>query len=121
MAQMQRFGPADFILLLVIIAAAGGVRVAYVMTWADAGRNDGPLRVQDSRPLFADLEAGREGPTELDVLAANVSDNQYFGVQAPFAPEEEHTAHTSPGFPYLVGLAGTVLSEEQVGPAIRWA
>src|SRR5262245_12945940 len=117
MADLRRFGPADFVLLFVVLAAAAGVRAGYLARYADGGRNGGPLRVQDPRPPIPDLEApddmrGAPRTTELDALIDNIRHHQWFGCLAPFAPQEEPTAHVSPGYPWLLGLGARFIPEE---------
>ena len=72
MADMRRFGPADLLLLLLVLAVAGGLRAGYLFSCADRSRSDGPLRVQDPSPVLTDIVPpeemrGGERPTELDV------------------------------------------------------
>jgi 4-amino-4-deoxy-L-arabinose transferase-like glycosyltransferase len=97
MADIRRFGPTDFALLLLIFAVAAGARAGYLLSCADGGRNGGTLRVQDVR---REVEPGK---TDLDQLIANIRDRRWFSCQAPFAAQEEPTAHIAPGYPWLVG------------------
>jgi 4-amino-4-deoxy-L-arabinose transferase-like glycosyltransferase len=113
MADIRRFGPADFVLLLVIFAVAVGARAGYLVSCADSGRGDGPLRVQDLRP---EIEPGK---TDLEQLIANVRDRGWFGCQAPFAPNEEVTAHVAPGYPWLVGTLAR-FTGDGTDRAVRW-
>jgi 4-amino-4-deoxy-L-arabinose transferase-like glycosyltransferase len=125
MADIRRFGPADFLLLLLVLATAAGARVVYLTSCADGGRSDGPLRVQDARPPLANFTApedmrGAPAPSDLDVLIHHVRERGWFGCQAPFAPAEEATAHTSPGYPWLVGLLGRFVAEARLDSMVRW-
>jgi 4-amino-4-deoxy-L-arabinose transferase-like glycosyltransferase len=119
MADIRRFGPADLLLLLLVLAVAAGIRAGYLSTCADGGRNAGPLRVQDARrTLFGpgEVEPAR---TDLEALIRNVREHGWFGCLAPFATGEEKTAHISPGYPWLVGLLGRVTGEGN-DRAVRW-
>lgn len=125
-ADMRRFGFLDFLLLLVVFAVAGGVRAGYLMTCADNGNRSGPLRVVEPSPVvpdFAAAEGLREGEkaTEQDVLIHNVRMDFWFASRAPFAADEETTAHVSPGFPYLVGVLSRYVPEDQAEFTVRWA
>jgi 4-amino-4-deoxy-L-arabinose transferase-like glycosyltransferase len=113
MADIRRFGPADFVLLLLIFAVAAGARAGYLFSCADGGRNGGPLRVQDVR---REVEPGK---TELDQLIQNVRDRGWFGSQAPFSSKEEATAHIAPGYPWLVGTLARYTGEG-ADRAVRW-
>jgi hypothetical protein len=125
MAELRRFGLADLVLLLVILAAAAGARAWYLSAFADGGRSEGPLQVQGPYPAV-DVPAGTEihgrtSPTELDSLIQNVREHDLFGSLAPFAAREERTAHTAPGYPWL--LAWLESLPFVPGPAertVRW-
>jgi hypothetical protein len=106
MTAIPRFRFFDAILLLLVLAVAGGVRAGYLRACADNGYNAGPLRVQDDR--------GEQTPT----LADNLAQYHWFGGFAPFATVEEQTAHTSPGYPWLLGLLARVPS--YLPPTVRW-
>jgi 4-amino-4-deoxy-L-arabinose transferase-like glycosyltransferase len=108
MAEIRRFGPTDLVLLLLVLALAGGARAGYLMTCAGGGANSGPLRVQDAR-------------TDLDALVDSVKNRHGFRAAAPFAAGEEATAHTSPGYPWLVGLLARHLPAERLDSTVRWA
>ena len=104
----RRFGFVDFLLLVVVLAAAAGTRAGYLISCADGGRTAGPLLVQDPLPPLPGLPSGtemlgRKEPTELDALVHNVKEHRWFGSLAPFADKEEATAHVAPGYPWLVG------------------
>src|SRR5260370_20739229 len=123
MAEKPRFGTADLGLLLVILVAAAGIRAGYLSGMADGARNDGTLEVQASSPRLTALPPGTAlngatPPPERDALVHNLKENGWFGCLAPFADHEERTAHTSPGYPYLLSWIGRVLSSPDV--AMRW-
>src|SRR5665213_1731431 len=94
MTPLRRFGMVDFVLFLCVLALAGGVRAGYLMLAADNGRNAGPLVVQD-------VASG----ADLQQLINSVKDNNTFVSTAPLADGPEKTAHVSPGYPYVVGMA----------------
>jgi hypothetical protein len=113
MAELRRFGLADFVLLLLIIALAGGARAGYLWKCCDSGRTPGPLRVQDERTARGNGPAKPEtrplagyGPlTELDELVEGVQNRFSFSSRTPLSPnEQEATAHASPGYPWVLGL-----------------
>lgn len=125
MADTRRFGLVDFLLLFLVLAVAAGARAGYLATCADMGRSPGPLLVQDPRPPLAGLPAGekllgKEQPTELDALIHNVKEHQWFGSLAPFAAQEEQTAHVAPGYPWLVGMLARVVAAEDLDRLVRW-
>jgi 4-amino-4-deoxy-L-arabinose transferase-like glycosyltransferase len=123
MAEPKRFGATDSLMLMLVLLLALGLRAGWLMTVADGGNNDGPLRVQDASPLL-DLPPdkplrGKSPPSEMDALIHNMKEHQWFGDLAPFAPEEEATAHVSPGYPWLAGLLARLLGDN-ADRAIRW-
>ena len=106
MAELRRFRPMDFVLFLLILAVAGGARSVYLLHHADGGRSAGALAVQDSQA------------EELTALIDNVQSGSGFVGLAPFAAGEEVTAHTSPGYPYLVGFIGKYVDQRDY--FVRW-
>jgi hypothetical protein len=125
MSEMRRFGPADLMLLLLVLAVAAGARVGYLMTCADGARSPGPLRVQEAPPKMPGFTAPKEmrghpEPTELDALIDHVRTDRWFGAKAPFAPGEETTAHVAPGYPWLVGELGRLVGAEKLDSTVRW-
>jgi 4-amino-4-deoxy-L-arabinose transferase-like glycosyltransferase len=66
------------------------------------------------------LAPGQSAP-DLTTLADNVQKRDlWFGGEAPFSPEEEITAHTSPGYPHVVGLIGQFAGEGERDFMVRW-
>lgn len=122
MAEKPRFGLTDLVLLLLILAVAVGVRVGYLIGLADGARNDGPLKVQAAAQGRTALPPGTtrngEPPTECAELVHNLKTNGRFDSRAPFAEREERTAHTAPGYPYLLSLLGRVVASPDT--AARW-
>ena len=82
MIEPRRFGLADVILLIVVIASAGACRAGYLYKYADNAKAAGPLRVKDNTS------------SDMDALVANLK-----------AGKEEPTAHVAPAYPLL--LSGT--------------
>ena len=117
MAEQHRFGPFDFLLLLVVLAIAGGVRAAYLQYAADGSRSEGYLRVQEQASDRPDMP-----PDEMRRLIEAVRDGGLFA-KAPFSKQDEQTAHISPGYPYLVGLLARApfLEAEKLYSTVRWA
>lgn len=124
MADMPRFRPADLLLLLLVVALAGGARAGYLATCCEGGQSGGPLRVQSAWPeapgQHADDARGAPRPSVLDRLIDGVQKHHGFVAQPPFAGEEEATAHVSPGYPYLVGLLGRFTPGDNLDFAVRW-
>jgi 4-amino-4-deoxy-L-arabinose transferase-like glycosyltransferase len=124
MGDMPRFRFPDLALLLVVLAAAGGARAWYLMTCTNNGQDAPPFQVQDSPPQVDHKPGtqlrGKTNPNELDALAHNIQEYRWFGSLAPLAYEdkEEKTAHVAPGYPWLLGIAGSYLSEPD--RIIRW-
>jgi len=123
MTELPRFRLPDLLLLVLVLAAAGGARSWYLMTCADNGNGPGPLQVQGPSPR-PDYEANvkfreRAKPTELDALIANLTEHKWFGSLAPLADTEERTAHRAPGYPWLAALAARWLDKPD--QALRWA
>jgi 4-amino-4-deoxy-L-arabinose transferase-like glycosyltransferase len=122
----RRFTAADFLLLLIVMAAAAGARGWYLSVCAEGGQQDGPLRVQDKAPALAGLPAdtemnGHKPPAELDALVENVKEHNWFGSLAPLSDTEEQTAHVAPGYYWLLALLDK--APARLGPperAMRW-
>jgi 4-amino-4-deoxy-L-arabinose transferase-like glycosyltransferase len=122
MTQARPFGTFDLVLLLLVLAAAAGVRVGYLLYLAENGHKAGPLVVQDRETGFpgSTSSAESETSTELERLAESVRQSQAFEVHAPFAAQEEKTAHYSPGYPWLLGWLGRLVPVESVPFWMRW-
>lgn len=125
MPAVRRFGLLDFLALLLVLAAAGGARVGYLVAYCDGGNNAGPLAVEDASPLLSDLPPGtklrgQERPTELDALIHHVKEDDSFRARAPFALKEEATAHAAPGYAYLLGFAARYIPEGDFERFVRW-
>src|SRR5262245_8373038 len=125
MAQRPRFGIVDLSLLLLTLAVAAGVRVVYVVSQADKGHTEGPLLVQDPSPRLTALPRdanlrGKSEPTEQDALVHNLRESRWFGSLAPLASSEEKTAHTSPGYPWLLSWLTRLASGTEFDALVRW-
>jgi 4-amino-4-deoxy-L-arabinose transferase-like glycosyltransferase len=123
MTEMPRLRLPDLLLLLIVLAVAGGGRAWYLIRCADNGKTPGPVQVQGPTPR-PDYGANvklrdRENPTELDALVENLAEHKWFGSLAPLADKEEQTAHRAPGYPWLVALALRWLGDAD--RAMRWA
>jgi 4-amino-4-deoxy-L-arabinose transferase-like glycosyltransferase len=119
----RRFVLADVVLLLLVLLTAAGTRAGYLWSCANLGHSAGSLQVQDGSPLLAEMPPGTEmnghsPPSELDALASNLKEHNWFGSLAPLAPQEERTAHIAPGYPYLVSLIARLPVERDF--AVRW-
>src|SRR6202022_1380232 len=98
------FGLVDLLLLVLVVILAAGTRAGYLFYHADNGANAGPLLVQDPPDLVRDLPpgvlAGKPPPNELEWMVRNLRESNSYSSLAPFAYEEEQTAHYSPGYPW---------------------
>jgi 4-amino-4-deoxy-L-arabinose transferase-like glycosyltransferase len=99
---------AEWLLLGVILGAAGLARFGYVVMGADSGRGEPALVIQ----------AGRVAPAAEDRLVRNLLDDGAFRGSAPFSDGEETTAHVAPGYHYLV--AQFHLVDWPAEAMIRW-
>ncbi len=97
----------DLLGLLLILAAAAGVRAWYLGDATDWGNTNGPLRVQADRQK------------ELGELVESIRDQGGFVSQAPLADHKEPTAHTAPGYPWV--LYGAELVPGDRDRTLRWA
>jgi hypothetical protein len=105
--EMPRFRVADLLLLLTVLAVAAGARAGYLVLCADNAQKTGPLLVQ-----------GEDAP-ERERLATSVKERGQFISVAPLSGgKEEDTAHTAPGYPYLVGMVARLPAERDV--ILRW-
>lgn len=125
MPDVRRFGLFDFLALVLVLTAAVTARVGYLYLYCENATTAGPLLVQDPSPILDDLPPdtklrGQNQPTELDALIHNVKEHNWFGSFAPFSTGEETTAHVSPGYPYLLGVAARYIPEADFLPAVRW-
>jgi Dolichyl-phosphate-mannose-protein mannosyltransferase len=125
MANTRPFRFIDLIYLLLVLLIAGAARAGYLFVYADKARTVGPLLVQDPPSLLRDLPpaavpAGEKPPNELEALAHNIKENNWFGTLAPFAKEEERTAHYSPGYPWLLGLLAKMIDAASLDSTVRW-
>jgi hypothetical protein len=101
-----RFGLADLVQLLVVLAAAGGARWWYLSDKVDNARAEAPVQVQS------------DDDTELMELVENLHRHGSFRSAAPLAKDSELTAHISPGYPYLLSLAADWTDDWQA--LVRW-
>ena len=105
-----------------VLACAGGARSWYLVECTASGRLEPALLVQGRSPRVPvpDGQANRPRtpPTELDNLAGNVADQQWFGGLAPLANDEEQTAHVAPGYPCLLGAIASLRTD--AGTVLRW-
>ena len=125
MAQKVRLGLVDLVLFLLVVAVAAGARAGYLLALAGGARSDGPLLVQAPSPRLTGLPPGTvlngsSTPTEQDALVSNLREHRWFGSLAPFSSREERTAHTSPGYPWLLGLLGRVVAAPNDAVVVRW-
>jgi 4-amino-4-deoxy-L-arabinose transferase-like glycosyltransferase len=125
MAQKLHLGLTDLILFSLVVAVAAGARAGYLLGMADRAHSDGPLVVQAPSPRLSGLPPGTEfngssAPTEQDALVHNLKEFRWFGSLAPFADQEERTAHTSPGYPWLLAMLGRLVSAPNDAALARW-
>jgi hypothetical protein len=127
MNEPRRFGLAELAVFLLIVFSAAGARAWYLRACCENGSTAGPLEVQGQRPRLAlalppeTTMRGQQSPTELDALIHNLKAHRWFGGLAPFAAAEEQTAHTAPGYPWLVAwLEQAPLNLGPPDRTLRW-
>jgi 4-amino-4-deoxy-L-arabinose transferase-like glycosyltransferase len=118
----QRLSFAGFVLLLLDVGAAAGVRIAYLTTATDNGRGTTTLSVQggglDAESPLAPGAGDERQTGVLGQLVRNLSDHQWYGAKAPLADAEERTGHVAPGYPWLI--AQLVQFDPAPEALIRW-
>jgi 4-amino-4-deoxy-L-arabinose transferase-like glycosyltransferase len=101
-----------FLGLLLVTAAAAGVRAWYLWAATDSGSQGPALLVQSTGTDEA----------ELDNLWHNLQQQRTFTGRAPLAGEdttkEEETAHRAPGYPWLISLLARMFPAPE--QALRW-
>jgi hypothetical protein len=108
MADVRRFGALDTILLVVIVLGAAALRFGYVNSFANSPSSDGIYAVQDDRKA------------EVRSLVDGLREGRGFVAKAPLANQEEPTAHTAIGYPWLVSrIRGSWLGTEPE-QLVRW-
>src|SRR5208282_6807821 len=106
MIEPRRFGPGELVLLLAVLAAAGGARAYYLRQAAGNGTSAGPVIVQG--------EAGN-----LDTLVDNLKAGRGFVERPPLAGAEEASAFAAPGYPWLLSLVARF--DIDLKKTVRWA
>jgi hypothetical protein len=104
--ESQRFRLIDWVLLVIVLAGAAGARVWYLIEQAEAASKASPIGVQS------------DGEDDQLQLVENLRKDRRFASQAPLADSVEATAHTSPGYPWLLSLAAQATDDWQ--RLIRW-
>jgi hypothetical protein len=107
MGEIRRFTLMDGVLLILIIAAAAGLRAGYLISCADYARNDGPLSVETPLP-------------ELESLVRNLKTQQRFALTSPSTGEEVDTAAVSPGYPILMAAVNRLVDDAALPSTMRW-
>jgi len=103
----------DALLMLMVLAVAGGARGWYVHSFTDDG--PAPLEVQGSYP-YVDGQSGKK--SEVAALVESLTDKQSFAGRAPLADQEETTAHRAPGYCWIAAQAARWLDQPQM--VMRW-
>jgi hypothetical protein len=106
MAETDRFGLAEALLLAGVVVVAAALRLGYLTWLADAGRSPGPLAAQESGDTGELLESLQEGGA--------------FAAHAPYSADREATAHAAPGYPYLVWGLGRLTGADNRDRSVRW-
>jgi hypothetical protein len=107
MVEVRRFTLLDGLLLIVVVAAAAGLRAGYLIACADYARNDGPLRVETPLP-------------ELDSLVRNLKAQQRFALTSPSTGKEVDTAAIAPGYPVLMAAVNHLVDDAVLPSTMRW-
>lgn len=120
----RRLDWLDLMLALLILAAAGGVRGWYLVTFANGG-DAATFAVWQTQQL---PEPYQGEVTELDRLVANIKEQgplAGFRSTAPLSAGEELTAHVAPGYPYfrayLEIAANWIGYGDKPAVVVRWA
>lgn len=104
MTERPKLGFGDYITLLLILAVAVGARFFYVQKYANKAQSNGPYVVQGSVTTSNNAESAEQ----LKNLVDNLRTNKGFVSEAPFSKGPETTAHTSPGYPYVLSLLARI-------------
>jgi 4-amino-4-deoxy-L-arabinose transferase-like glycosyltransferase len=124
MSDIPRLRLPDLLLMLIVLAVAGGGRAWYLIRCTDSGKTAGPVEVQGPSPRLDHDDGvefrGRKNPAELDALIDNLAKDKWFGSLAPLANEEERTAHRAPGYAWVAALAVRWLGDADADRAVRW-
>jgi hypothetical protein len=121
MNDLPPFRAPDLLLVVLVLAIAGGARAWYVSAAADNGSALAPLRVQAPVPRLAfagDAALAGKDAGDRDPLVTNIKESNAFVGLAPLADSEEATAHVAPGYPWLLGFAARWLDDP--GLVVRW-
>ncbi len=105
MTDVRPFSLVDVVLFLAVLVAAAGARAGYLVEFDDRGRAPAPVLLQGEA-------------AERDSLVAGLRDRGAFAARAPFAAAEEETAHTAPGYPWLLGLLARLPVDQAA--TVRW-
>jgi hypothetical protein len=121
-----RFGWLPLLFLMLVLAVAGSVRSWYLCVCVENAYGPTPLAVQDAPQPHAAPGAPaptfRKAPNELDTLAHNIAEDQWFGTVAPLSSGVEYSAHTAPGYPWLLAQVLRATPEPaQALHVVRWA
>jgi 4-amino-4-deoxy-L-arabinose transferase-like glycosyltransferase len=124
MKAVPPFSLPAFLAFMLVVGCAGAARSGFLLVCADGGWRNAPLQVQEDepRPLFPEGPShhGHDRPTELDNLADNVADYQWFGCLTPLSEKEELTAHRAPGYPWLLGSIIGLRDQDSSDWIMRW-
>jgi len=117
MTEMPRLRLQGDRALVLVLAVAGGARYWYLPT-CDNANGPGPWAVQDPWPDAGERSADKDRRSELDALVESLKKDGRFAYRAPLADTDEITAHTAPGYPWLLAQVAQLL----VDPfqAVRW-
>jgi hypothetical protein len=113
----------DLIGFVLVVALAAGVRVWYVSECVGP-TGQPPFLAQapapDHDPAHRTPFLGKERPTELDNLAHNIHEENWFAARAPLSVKEEDTAHVAPGYPWALALAYQAAEGQDAVTLVRW-
>jgi hypothetical protein len=113
MTDIRHFGMREFLLWGLVVVVAAGARAGYLWAYADAGGDRGPLMVD--RRL---LETLPSEPGMRDLVIQLGQQNGFKG-RSPFAADPELTAHTAPGYPWLLSMVERGAGHDY-DPTMRW-
>jgi len=121
----DRLNLFDYLMLTLVLVVAASSRFGYLYFAVNEAKTAPVWQVQGDPPHYplpADTTVrGHEkpgGPNEVDNLVHNLRENSQFSSRAPFAAEEEPTAHVAPGYSWLFSQVARL--DTDADALMRW-
>ena len=120
MTTPPRFRFGDLMQLLLVIALAAALRAGYLHLAVDNGYAAAPFAVQEpaATPPGDPQTRAKKPASDFDTLVRNLCEQNSFNSVAPLAKQEEPTAHTAPGYYWLVAQLARL--DAAPAPLVRW-